>query len=526
MQREPARDCEVRPRRPRGRMFGTSFSFNGSASSLSAAVWSSRVDLTRLLQSWLFLLPPLLVALAVLPFVDWGFRDNDVFTANYLIGRPYPPPIWPATGRFWPLGHQEWRLVPWMRDIHSYYIFVFVEFAIFCWAIARSLRLLGVHNSLAFLFITSLPPVVICFTNIVTPERNQLVLFSLWFLTYLNFVTGRSTAQALASLVFCNLALYFKEPTFLFFGALASVKILGTCGQNLSLDALLKKNWYEAFLLLSCGVYAGLFLWNVPIENISSGSTYAGYALHGSKLAPTALYYVTKEPLFYLLIIAVGLISLYTLSTKEYSWFRRGAVTWPLCFGALAYPLPIFLAGLPGKWYLALPLVALAIHFTVIIKTEIRFIRILLRVLITINVGLTAPAIVYQNDWIDRNRQLVKAIQKLGLEPRPKILIRGSGGSDWVSADAIWFAYYALHQTDAEFLASDFAPKCPICRTKSADEFVSIQLDLGHVQNQRYGAVLASGEKIFEYRSWWERAISSKLPMWAEGIVRVHYNVY
>jgi len=139
-----------------------------------------------------------------------GHRDEIAYFGEYI-------PAMIGAGRFFPLGHQEFNLLVHFFTQDKYYIFYilpFIEVILFVILIDKIInsnnifiRVYGL--SMAFFLVGIVP-----FTNLIIPERNQIVLFlaGVYFAKRYN-LTGKRIASMM-SIVSFALAMYYKEPTF------------------------------------------------------------------------------------------------------------------------------------------------------------------------------------------------------------------------------------------------------------------------------------------------------------------------
>ena len=205
----------------------------------------SRLELSVRIKNLVWLLPPAILALVVLPFVQWGGSDDDLFILGVLNGTPYPPVISPSTGRFLPLADQEWRAFPGISEAWMFHGVAIIEYCLFCFVLFKSMSMRAVNNVSVFLFLATLPPVVIAFSMIVAPERNVLFLFALWFLFYSISKKTNDIIFGVLSLICATAALFFKEPTFLFFAGFSVIQLWGARPTKGEIISFLKNNWRE-----------------------------------------------------------------------------------------------------------------------------------------------------------------------------------------------------------------------------------------------------------------------------------------
>lgn len=471
--------------------------------------------------SWVYaLLPPALLAGAILPFVGWGFSDDDIFITAYLIGEPFPAPIWPHNGRYFPMGHQEWRLFYWATEAWEFHLFAVLQYAAFCLLLRDALWQLGVKAVSALLFVVGLPPVVVTFSHIVVPDRNQLFLWAFWLVGYLRWEAHRSILVGLLAVFCASLSLYYKEPTFLFYSGFVLVNILVSEGAKQGFWDAVRRHWCDIGVLLSCGMFAALYFRKMGFATLTSGNAYNGHKLDLSKILPTLKQVTVSEPL--LIPLIVGGFALIAVGRQFKS--RLATMSIGLWLGAFLYSATMIGSGLVGKYYYALPLTVFAIVVLV------RLIELYprnnwmpyLRCLIAFNVVLGVPAIVYKHDWTTRNRELVSAI----LERAP------SGGGRPVAVgeadpwDAAMLILYAngIRKADIAFFCEtpnmgidwlgDF---CPALHENQRPRTV---VSLGQLYGERSATLWIDGKVEWKYASSWEKFV----PAAARSLLKDHYN--
>jgi hypothetical protein len=148
---------------------------------------------------------------------DFTYYDNSHFTNESLVGHNIPLQVSSETGRFWPLGYQEFNLV--RRVTHSilgYHALRIVQLLLLSWIILvfeEDLKFTVLVALIAMALIT--PSILISFSGLIYPDWNVIFWFIclVWFVK--RFGQTRSTAWAVAALVSAQFMLYYKETAFL-----------------------------------------------------------------------------------------------------------------------------------------------------------------------------------------------------------------------------------------------------------------------------------------------------------------------
>ncbi|HEY3840393.1 MAG TPA: hypothetical protein VGL72_27665 [Bryobacteraceae bacterium] len=159
---------------------------------------------------------------------DFTAYDNSQFTLYSLRGRDFPTPIWRESGRFFPLALQEYNLVGRVsRSVAAYHaIPMFEMLALGSILLVLDQRLsFGARACLAA-FAAVLPSVVLAFTALIYSECDVIFWLGLVALSVEFFVRTRSVWWALAAVLSAQIALYYKEPVFVFLLAFSATRIL------------------------------------------------------------------------------------------------------------------------------------------------------------------------------------------------------------------------------------------------------------------------------------------------------------
>jgi hypothetical protein len=144
---------------------------------------------------------------------DFANYDDSYYTLFKLRGQNIGPMIWRESGRFFPLGHQEFNLIgDFTGTVTGYHAVPLAQLLIVSCILLMldgELSITGRGALLAFALI--LPSIVIGFTGLVFPERN-VVFWLAWLVFFVKrFEQTQSTAWAVAAAVCAQTMIYYKE---------------------------------------------------------------------------------------------------------------------------------------------------------------------------------------------------------------------------------------------------------------------------------------------------------------------------
>ncbi len=499
------------------------------------------------------LLVAVVLAIAVIPSARWGFSDDDVFVLSYLRGRPYPPPIWPDSGRFFPLGHQEWRLFyTWTDSIRVFYLSGIIQYACYCLGVVLLLKELKCTSRLVPLFIITLPPVLVAFSNLVVPERSQLMFLPWLLLFLLRWDRTGLYRYVFLALLCAQFMLYVKEPTVLFIMSLAALRLLGPLRKALSAIAI--KEWLElrrlirlsiadVGLILSGLIFLGLYFSAVPFGTLfSSQRVYDRRSLEATHVLPSLEAWATKEPLL-ITMLALGLMRVVVGIVRRKSIDTTDA----MLVAAALYFASLVSSSLVSTFYGALPMAAAAIAITVPLgrgapedkrQPQAQVFVALVGLGVLFNLFLFAPRLLYEHDWTRRNAELTSNLeQMLAGSPGPRRVFLT--GHSW---DAEMLAVYAdgLRKLDITFVIGDaryignqegVAADCNSasysCLAYSAQPSNGqLVVDLGKLESSRSAHVWRDGQFLWGYDDEDLGRLMSITPGLLRGVVRDAYNFW
>jgi len=167
----------------------------------------------------------------MLTWENFAYYDYSMFTGGTLMGHDLPPPIVRESGRFLPLGLQEFNLIRHFTDtIIGYYILPIAELLIFSYILIILDSELGIRARAALAMLVLLTPSILTsFSSLHVPERNVLFFLACLLLSVKRFEETQSTAWALAAAVCAQFMIYYKETAFLLLLGFAVGRLILRC---------------------------------------------------------------------------------------------------------------------------------------------------------------------------------------------------------------------------------------------------------------------------------------------------------
>src|SRR5690349_11050422 len=146
---------------------------------------------------------------------DFAYYDNSQLTQSTLKGHNWAMSINidPGSGRFWPLGLQEFNLIRHFTDtITGYHVLPIAQLLIFSWILFILEDELSTTARAALVILTLLTPsILFSFISLVFVERNVLFFFACLILSVRRFEQTRVIAWAVAAVVCAQIVIYSKE---------------------------------------------------------------------------------------------------------------------------------------------------------------------------------------------------------------------------------------------------------------------------------------------------------------------------
>ena len=203
--------------------------------------------------------------LAILHKEDFCYYDDDMLTESTLRGMNFPLPIWPALGRFYPLGEQEFNLLRYVtRSPAGYHSIAVVELVILLVALFFVLSNLRSVYRVPILVAAMLSPgFLIAFTGLTYPERNVLFWLGILLLCLVRHSKTKGRIYFVGCLVAAHFALYYKETVVLILVPYAAARIFFELyndprGVHRPWRELASENSLPLGILAVAGIYAGM----------------------------------------------------------------------------------------------------------------------------------------------------------------------------------------------------------------------------------------------------------------------------
>lgn len=176
-------------------------------------VWS-RSAVAALTLLGLFLLCDVAFSLT---WEDFTYSDNSMFTLNTLRGHDLAPTISRASGRFYPLGEEEFNLIRhFTHTVAGYHALPIAELLLFSGILLILDDALKIPARVALTTLALVTPsIVTSFTGLIYEERNVLLCLACLLLFVKRFEQTQSTAWAVAAAVSAQIMIYYKETAFL-----------------------------------------------------------------------------------------------------------------------------------------------------------------------------------------------------------------------------------------------------------------------------------------------------------------------
>ncbi len=202
---------------------------------------------------------------------EWIFGDDIEWLRTTAIGLTEPMAVHMQMGRFVPLGHYDYNLLPFVfhaTSVQAHYIWVALSFVLFVFFMGKLLYQASLQASqnraylllsgLAFSVLLLRGETVMLFMSVIYPER--ILTLMLCFFMYFLFQAQKTQQTKYYILAFFSAvyATYCKEPVF---GALVIIALTNLLFNYKQLP--LKQKTFNALLILNGAIFLGLYYWIV-----------------------------------------------------------------------------------------------------------------------------------------------------------------------------------------------------------------------------------------------------------------------
>jgi hypothetical protein len=413
--------------------------------------------------------------------------------------------------------------------------FALIGYAVFGYATWSILKPAKRIDMLGFTFLVTLAPIIVAFSNIVVVERNQVMFVALFLSCYQAWRRNSRFGYALLALAFANLAIYYKEPTCLFVGGFAVVRLLSAIRSGPGFYDSLRMRWLDVALILSTVVFLLSYLYAMSPLLLWSPSAYHAADLDETKFLATVARWATKEPLL-IPLMAAG----FGLSIFRYLFTGRFNSLWlAVWVGSSLYFFSLCFAGLVSKYYAALPLFGLALHFYFELRESniVRSREAIVGFLAIASVLLWGPALIYKYDWTQRNAELAdELIKDLRGSKNVAVLVEDSTASEsklisWdygtkmLSWDTAMLMIYLerIRKRDIAFYCDwDMTVDSMCPPNENIGSSPPLKLNLGSLYSERSAVLYQEGTEIWRYESAWSKWVPKSI----RPFLATHYNFW
>ena len=266
------------------------------------SVWRGR--LTALAALAVFLL--CYIAL-MLTWEDFAYYDNSMFTSGTLMGYDNTPLIVRESGRFVPLGHQEYDLIRHFTDTATgYHVLSIVQLLIFIYILLILDSDLGITARVTLAVLVLLTPsILLSFGALIVFERNVLFFLACLVLSVKRFGETQSIAWGVAAVVCAQFMIYYKETAFLLLLGFAVGRLILRCRNGRDAEWDYHRLWdKESHLDLCLAFLAVVFLFfYFAVMGIHNNMSYA--VERQQSLTEIVLAYLRLDLLAWLFVAVV-----------------------------------------------------------------------------------------------------------------------------------------------------------------------------------------------------------------------------
>jgi hypothetical protein len=231
---------------------------------------------------WLFWVSIFLFSLFLVSYIflifyreDFSDFDNSQLTFYSLSGRQFGMPIWKESGRFWPLGLQEYNFISLFGKspaaFHSFSVFQLLVLLACCFFALKRVR--PVYRLVALTLLLITPGFIHSFFELIYSERNILFWLSIFIVSFQHFLRTGSRFTFFGVLISAQFALYYKEPMFILIGTFAVVRLfyylhssVQVHRSRLSIPSCLsfvQAHWIDVSLLSLSGLFVLLYVTSI-----------------------------------------------------------------------------------------------------------------------------------------------------------------------------------------------------------------------------------------------------------------------
>lgn len=282
---------------------------------------------------------------------DFAYYDDDMMTDYSVGGKNLLPPLWPGTGRFYPLADQEFNLLKrFTRSPLGYHFFVAAQLVVLLVVLFFVLKKFAPrYRFLIMGAVMIAPSFVIPFSGFVYPERNLLFWLAILFLCLQGHARNNGRIYFVGCLVATHFLLYYKETAVLFVAGYAVARlvmdrfVMVRSGRR-SWNEFTRQNLIPLGMLVVATIYVALF-----VIALFPRRSFGYVATHREPLNAVLFQYLRID---WLLLILLAVVAV-RLGAFIFSEASLEPIWDPAAVGALAYGAGILMVHLYSGYYMA-----------------------------------------------------------------------------------------------------------------------------------------------------------------------------
>jgi hypothetical protein len=281
---------------------------------------------------------------------DFSCFDCDQLIDFPLAGHRYPP-LSQNSGRFWPLGFQEFNLLRYVtRTPAGFQSVAALQLVVLVGVLFAVLKECGISwRVLIIIAVITTPGFVRSITGLIYPERNALFLLAILIMCLQRAHASRSPIYFLGCFVVTHFLLYYKEPLVVLVLVYAASQIVldskfdWNAVQN-SWKQQLQKNIVPLGMIVVAGIYCLVFLvFMFPFPFVQSS-----YIQHFGGKGTLLKLLSTNLVVALLLIVCLVRVARFAFAKRQLEPLWDS-----LALGAVSYFFAILATGIYADYYLA-----------------------------------------------------------------------------------------------------------------------------------------------------------------------------
>ncbi|MBD2464308.1 hypothetical protein H6G89_25215 [Oscillatoria sp. FACHB-1407] len=285
---------------------------------------------------------------------DFAGNDYSQITLYTVRDKLYSMPIWERSGRFWPLGFQEFNFVSLFgkEPIIYFSVSILQLLVVLICLFLISWDFNPIQSTFMVLLLIATPSFVKVYFDLIYPERNIIFWLAIFVLSIQRWERSKPRFTLCVALIAAQFSLYYKEPVFILISSFSILRLalaLLRERQNrnrINLYHFIRRQWMDFSLLILSFIFLLLYL--VFILPSVETSYNAERNVNITEL-DVFVSYIKADPLLSILI-SVLFFRVIILSIRK----RSINTFWdPLAIGAILYFLAYVKLRLNSWYYMA-----------------------------------------------------------------------------------------------------------------------------------------------------------------------------